>query len=257
MILLFGGTSETAEISERIAALGHDVLVSTATEIDLDTGSNRKIRRRSGRMDFDEIKSLIRDQGVEVVIDASHPFATILRDAARKAAESLDVPYLTFTRPALAYDYEKLFMADDHDHAADIAFSFGETVLATTGSKDIKTYVERSIDAGVTLVARVLDHPGSIEACRAAGLEDDQIIAGRGPFTVEQNLEHIEKSGAGVIVTKDSGAAGGVGEKVRAAQLAGARVVIVRRPEQNDNGVFETIDGLIEEFGKITNETAA
>ncbi|HEB72159.1 MAG TPA: precorrin-6x reductase, partial [Nitrospirae bacterium] len=42
MILVFGGTSDTAQVTQAIAGLGHEVTVSTATDIDIDIGENDK-----------------------------------------------------------------------------------------------------------------------------------------------------------------------------------------------------------------------
>ncbi|MGK7344444.1 MAG: precorrin-6A reductase [Candidatus Nitrospinota bacterium M3_3B_026] len=253
MILLLGGTSETGPIAERIARLGVDVLVSTATDIPLGTGDGERIRRRSGRLSAEGLARLIETEGAAVVVDATHPFAEEASREARQAASAAGIPYLVFSRPSIDCDYERLTIADDHEEAARIAFSFGVTVLAATGSKDIAVYAARARQAGPRLVARVLDHPASIESCRAAGLSDEDIIAGRGPFSVEENLEHIERAGAGVIVTKDSGAAGGVGEKIEAARRAGISAVMVKRPRREGGNVHETIDGLAAALREVLN----
>ncbi len=251
MILLLGGTSHTAEVAERIATLGYAVLVSTATEIELATGSHPSIRRRSGRLQYDELVTLIRDNGVVAVIDVTHPFATIVRENARKAAEELTIPYLTFIRPRLDYDCDKIHWADDHEGAAKLAFSFGRPVLTTTGSKVLEPYAWWSRETGTPLIARVLDYGPSISACREAGLDTSLVIARRGPFSVDDNLEQIKQYDIGVIVTKESGKAGGVGEKVEAAKEAGCELIVVRSPVDKGAGLFETIDGLINEFKKL------
>ncbi|MBF0509675.1 MAG: precorrin-6A/cobalt-precorrin-6A reductase [Deltaproteobacteria bacterium] len=43
MILLIGGTSETASFAEALAAAGFDVLVSTATDVALEVGRHPRI----------------------------------------------------------------------------------------------------------------------------------------------------------------------------------------------------------------------
>ena len=70
-----------------------------------------------------------------------------------------------------------------------------------------------------------------MDACRAAGIPEDRIIAGRGPFSVEENLAAIQRFGIGVIVTKDSGRSGGVEAKLAAAHQVHCRVIVIRRPE--------------------------
>jgi precorrin-6A/cobalt-precorrin-6A reductase len=85
----------------------------------------------------------------------------------------------------------------------------------------------------------------SLVACRRAGLPDSAILAVRGPFAVEQNRAAIRSAGAGVVVTKDGGVAGGVPEKVEAARLEGCRLVVVRRPASGADPAVHTIQDLI------------
>ena len=134
-----------------------------------------------------------------------------------------------------------------------MAFSFAKPVLLTTGSNNLSPYVEQATRTGLLLVARVLPREDSISACLRAGLPRERIITGKGPFTVEANREHIRRFNIGVLVTKDSGAAGGVPEKLRAARLESCQVVVVQRRVEGDTpeaaaalpNVCTTIDELI------------
>lgn len=257
MILLFGGTSDTAKVAQAIAGMGHQVTVSTATDINIDIGDNGAVKRIMGRMTLDEIKDLIRDKNVQAVVDTTHPYATIVRVNARCAADQTGTPYLTFVRPALVYDCKNIIWAEDYQQAAQIAFSLSKTVLTTTGSKNIGVFTAKSKETGVRMIARVLDYPESIEACRNAGLSEDCIIAGRGPFTVESNLRHIEQYDVGVVVTKDSGLAGGAPEKVEAVKRSGRKLVMIRKPDHSGDGAFESVDELMKEFDRVIKQRVA
>ncbi len=68
----------------------------------------------------------------------------------------------------------------------------------------------------------------------------------RGPFSVEENRRQLRAFGIGVLVTKDSGQAGGTAEKLQAAQAEGCRVVVVRRPAQENERFFSHIDSLLQ-----------
>ena len=50
MILLLGGTGESAAVAEGIAEAGYEVLVSAATDVPLNSGSHANLHRRSGRL---------------------------------------------------------------------------------------------------------------------------------------------------------------------------------------------------------------
>jgi precorrin-6A/cobalt-precorrin-6A reductase len=126
--------------------------------------------------------------------------------------------------------------AADHAEAAAMAFALGRPVLLTTGSRNLAPYAEAARRTGVPLAVRVLDAPESLAACRTAGIPEERIIAGRGPFSVEANLAAIRRFGIGVIVTKESGRAGGLDAKLAAADQTGAHVIVIRRPEETASG---------------------
>lgn len=246
MILLLGGTAETASLASALAEAGFRVLVSTATDVPLDIGSHPNISRRSGKLATAEMKQLVGERGVAAMVDAAHPYAAQVRKTAREVASELDLPYFRWRRAPALHESDFVSQEPDHKRAAKAAFAFGEPVLLTTGSGNLEPYVNEARKTNVRLVARVLSNPASIEACRVAGLSEDNVVSGRGPFSVEDNLYLIKRFNIGVIVTKDSGQPGGALEKIEAARLAGCRVVVVQRPEEVPGPAFNSVKHLVE-----------
>ena len=251
MILLIGGTSETAPLAAVLAAAGYAVLVSTATETPLAIGDHPRIARRSGRLDAEKMAALIAEKGIRAIVDAAHPYAVEAHRTAREAAARLAIPCLLFCRPALltpaAVPPEggpsasgppagrglpeiTVAFAADHAAAAALAFADRRPVLLTTGSRNLAPYADAARKTGIPLWVRVLDAPESLTACREAGIPAERIIAGRGPFSVEENLALIGRCGIGVLVSKESGRAGGLDAKLAAARLSGCRIVVIGRP---------------------------
>jgi precorrin-6A/cobalt-precorrin-6A reductase len=246
MILLLGGTSDTAPLAQRLAEAGQRVLVSTATDITLRVGDPALVERRSGPLDDTGLEALIRQQSVRIIVDATHPYATAIRERARRIAAEQGLRYLTLMRPSvIAPDEPIVEFAADHEDAARLAFSHGRPVLLTTGSKNLTPYAARAETSRLPLVVRVLDHADSLAACRRAGIPVGRILAGRGPFTVEQNQQDIRRFGIGVLVTKDSGDSGGTREKLAAARREQCRVVALRRPALDARDAFADVDALI------------
>ena len=91
--------------------------------------------------------------------------------------------------------------------------------------------------------ARVLNHPDSVTACHDAGLSDSEMLCADGPFKVEENIKHLQSFG--VLVTKDSGEAGGVDTKLEAARQCGCEVVVVERPSRPVPG-YASIEELVQ-----------
>jgi precorrin-6x reductase len=98
------------------------------------------------------------------------------------------------------------------------------------------------------LVARVLPLPESLAACAAVGLGSADIIQARGPFSVEDTQHAIRAHEARVLVTKESGEAGGLTEKLEAARREGCRVVLVNRPAEASPATCQTITGLLSQL---------
>ncbi len=251
MILLIGGTSETAPLASGIAAAGYEVLVSTATDVPLAIEEHPRIRRRIGRLDEEGLVALAKEKGIRAIVDAAHPYATAAHAAAQNAAKRLGVPCLRFSRPEALFPESRdiethpagstaggpesadtsVRFAADHREAATLAFADGRPVLITTGSRNIAPYAEAARRTGIPLTVRVLDAPESLAACRTAGIAEERIIAGRGPFSLEANLAAIRRFGIGVLVTKESGRAGGLEAKLAAASQANCQVIVLSRPE--------------------------
>lgn len=191
------------------------------------------------------------------VVDATHPFAEEISRQAARACGRRGLPYLRYERPAGDVP-DGVLTASDAAEAADLAVraalaepskaptspstapadscaaptspSTAPTIFLTVGSKSVATYADAAHAAGVRVVARVLPIAESVNACMAAGLEPRDIVAMQGPTSAVLDAALLRHFGARVLVTKESGAAGGFDEKLRAAELAGATAVVVARP---------------------------
>ncbi len=233
-ILLLGGAGETRALAEGLLAAGWQVLVSTATDYPLELGCHPNLRRRAGPLDEAWLEALLQQEQIAVVLVATHPYAVRIRALAHRVAAAQGLPCIHYERPAgteVDGVDANLIWADDHAEAARLAVAPRLAVLLTIGANNLAPYVEAAREAGCSLTARVLPREASLRRCRELGLPDGCVIAKQGPFSIEQNREHLHTAGAGVLVTKNSGMVGGFAEKIEAARLEGCLLVIVRRPE--------------------------
>ena len=258
MILLLGGTSDAAPLALLLARAGYRVLVSQATDTPLAVGDHPLVEGRRGPLDDAGLAAVIRNRGIRSLVDATHPYAAAIQRRAIRVAASMAIPCLRFERPPVIDGYQLeaggVEFVDDHAAAAAAAFAHRKPVLLTTGSTHLMPYVECSRRAGLPLVVRVLGDRRSLDACRRAGIggagvppaqPPPLLVTGRGPFSVQQNCCLIRAYGIGVLVTKDSGAAGGTREKLEAAQTEGCRVVVLRRPRIGGSQRFDRADALL------------
>lgn len=231
--VIFSGTTEGRELSLALAAEGIDVVVSVASEVGAEEqGSAEGITVARGLLDETGIRQLIR--GADVVVDATHPYAVLVTENIRRAAEQEGVRRLRLIRERSRAEAEGasglIRYAQTAAEAAQAAAERGGNVLLTTGSKDLPVYGEH-LDPE-HLFPRVLPLVSSIESCEAAGIPHRNIIAVQGPFSQALNEAVLRDYHIDVMVTKESGAAGGFAEKIRACQTAGIPAIVIRRPEE-------------------------
>ena len=230
--VIFAGTSEGRELSRALAEAGAKVVVSVASEVGAEEqGVFRGVQVEVGPKEADEIRAMIRD--ADLVIDATHPYAVIVTDNIRRAAEAEGVECLRLLRDeseSAPQESEDIFYVKDAAEAARLAEKIGGRVLLTTGSKELKTYAQ-CLDPEM-LYPRVLPVVSSIQACEEAGIPHRNIIAIQGPFSEELNKAVLQDYRIDLMITKDSGAAGGFGEKICAAGKCGVPVCVIRRPEE-------------------------
>ena len=248
-IALIGGTADADGLAKRLLDAGVDVEVSTASDLPLTLPCHPHLTRHSGVMDQTKMVAWLRKIGACALLDAAHPYATTLHTTAPLAAQETGIPYVLFLRASMDTRIGKrVYYAKTHDEAAKSAFSFGRNVLLTIGVKNIIPYAEEAKRKGLLFAARVLNHKNSINACHEVGLPEERIIVGTGPFSVEDNIRHLQSMDCGVLVTKDGGAAGGYLEKLAAAEQLDVEVVFVERPTP-PNGVktFSDMDEAVRE----------
>lgn len=232
-VLLFGGTSDGRILAERLADLPLELTISVATDYGRDMlrslpGSTTVL---TGRLDAPTMECLLRDQQYDIVIDATHPYATEASRTIRDAAESVGAPLLRLRRePGGEGDFFCL------PSAAEAARRLAQTegnVLLATGSKDLAAFAVVP-DFTRRLYPRVLPTVEALGECLRLGFARSNVIAMQGPFSRELNAALMRQFAIAILVTKDGGAAGGFREKVEAARDLGVRVLLIERPEDGD-----------------------
>lgn len=238
-IFLFGGTAEGHLLAERLAEAGNDVTCAVATDYGqavLEPRDNLTVL--VGRLTAGEMAERLGD--FDVVVDATHPYADKVSENIRAAAEQTDTPYYRLLRPR--EEAEDVLWADSPADAAAKLQELPGNVLLTTGSKDLKTFTAVK-DYPSRLFIRVLPSVESLTAALSLGYPASHVICMQGPFPKALNQAMMEAVGAKVLVTKDTGKAGGFLEKAEAARAAGAKLLVIRRPTEETG---YTLDALLE-----------
>lgn len=183
----------------------------------------------SGRLGREVRRGLLASKQARAIVDATHPYADKMSLQLMDLAQELGLPYLRLERPA-SFDRGEAEITYCHDFgdALRLAASKGKRIFLSTGVKELGRVQE--IEADVLWFARVTADLESVEKAVAAGIPQSRLCAMQGPFTRSFNEALLRQWQIDCLVTKDSGAAGGVDEKVEAASALGIPVIILARP---------------------------
>lgn len=230
-VLLLGGTAEARVLAVALVEEGVDVVSSLA-------GRVRRPRLPVGAVrvgGFGGVAGLRRELvGYDVVVDATHPFATTISASAATACAADGVPLLRLARPGWGASPGAAGWrwVSSSEEAAVVAAGSGGPVFLTTGRRSLTRFVPALGDLRV--LARVVD-PVDVELPPTW-----TILLARGPYSVDAERSLMRRHRIRVLVTKDSG--GDLTRaKLDAADDLGIGVVVVRRPA-GPAGVEEVSD---------------
>ena len=248
-ICIFGGTTEGRKLAEFLSGQPCDVTVCVATDYGqtlLPESEHVSVSAR--RLPVGEIVSLLTEKRFDLVIDATHPYAQSITKSIASACRETGTPRWRLLRSASGVSPEHTYVETVSDAAAFLSETEGN-ILLTTGSKELAGFSQLP-GFSERVWARVLPLQSSLDACAQAGLPASHIFAMQGPFSEAMNAAMLRTIGAQYLVTKDGGAPGGFEEKESAAKSAGARLVVIGRPPEEEGlSLSKTISALCTRFG--------
>lgn len=236
MILLLAGTSEGRRKAVSLARTGLPLMAAVATPHGAELlRHDFQGEIHCGPLDREAMGRLIALRGITRLVDATHPFAEEVSANALAAAAEACIPYERLEREELARrEGPGLKSVSSHGKAAALAAAGTGMIFLTVGSRRLEEYT-RLIDPR-RLVARILPLSSSLEKCLAQGLSPANIVAMQGPFDEQINRLLFARYGASLVISKESGPAGGTTEKVLAARALGIPLILISRPAAGDNG---------------------
>lgn len=231
-LFVLAGTEDGRKLAAEFQKRGHEVLVSTLTEYGAEIAESQGLKTRSGALDENQFKVMLKEQEIKALIDATHPYAENIRSLAQRVCHEEKVPYYRWERPKGKYSSDPLiYLERDIESAARCACHLGKRIFLSTGSKNLKQWMDYVGLKECEVFVRVLPTVQVLKQCEEVGLKPYQIIAAQGPFTRKFNEALWEQLKIDVVVTKESGQIGGTEEKVQACLDLKIPVIILERPE--------------------------
>ena len=237
-LLILGGTGEAAmlasEADKRFGAKLH-VVTSLAgrTKQPAPLAGETRIGGFGGAAALAEY---LRGDAIDLVIDATHPFAAKISAAARAACEVADVPRLVLVRPVWRPQAgDRWIEAADAPAAAKIVPEWGTRVFLTVGRRDLPAFAGHP---DCWFLIRLVEPPPEPLPFRT---ENFELIVARGPFTADAERALMLRHGIDIVVAKASGGAGTEAKLIAAREL-NRPVILLRRPPIEPGQVAERIE---------------
>jgi len=230
-ILVLGGTAEARALATALHARGDVVTTSLA-------GRTRHPRLPAGEVrtgGFGGIEGLaaaLRD--VDVLVDATHPFAATMTAHAHAAATRTGTPLVVLRRPGWTAG-----PGDDWRRVATLEEAAARCtgrVLLAIGRQGVEAF----LDADAWFLVRAIEPPAVLPP-RA------ELLLARGPFALDDERALLARHGIDLVVAKDSG--GATDAKLVVARERGIPVVMIDRPPLPDGvDVVATVEEALERF---------
>jgi len=179
----------------------------------------------------------LQQESIEMVIDATHPFAENISANAEAACRETGVRLVVFTRPP--WKPEKGDRWTEVPDAASAAAAIGaepRRVFLTVGRLQLPAFEAAPQH---DYLIRTIDPPNP-----PPNLPSYRLIMARGPFTLIDELQLLRSEGMRVLVTKNSGG-NAARAKIDAARVLKMDVILMRQPSRGAVRALHNLDAVV------------
>jgi precorrin-6A/cobalt-precorrin-6A reductase len=247
-ILILGGTSEARCLAERLASRA-DLAVTLSLAGRTAAPAAQPVPVRVGGFGGAAgLAAFLEAQAIDVLIDATHPYAAQISANAADAAARVRVPLLAIERPA--------WEPEDGDRWTEIADMPAAVAALGTAPRRVFLALGRNELRPFEAAPQHFYLVRSVDPVEPAlALPDAIYLTGRGPF--DEAAEHalLVQHRIDVIVAKNSGGAATHG-KIAAARQLGLPVIMLQRPPPR-SGAAENVEEALARLDHVLAPAAA
>lgn len=234
-ILILGGTREAARLAEKLACRPATRVVTSLAGRTANPATIAGETRTGGFGGASGLADFLITEGIDLIVDATHPFASRISANAGMAAKAAQIRRMVLLRPQwLPQQGDRWRIVDTLEDAARVLPDATRTFLAL-GSQHLAPFTTRP---DCHFVVRMIDAP----ACGLPLAAYDLVVARPGSDPGEE-ARLFERHRIGHLVCRNSGG-DGARAKLDAARALELDVVMVRRPEPPAGETFATVEAL-------------
>jgi precorrin-6A/cobalt-precorrin-6A reductase len=220
-ILILAGTSEVRDLASHLSLLLPQASLTASFAGAISNLPNLGIPTRTGGFGgVDGIAAYLQRHSVDLVVDATHPFAAQMTRHAATACLRTNTPFIRLQRPSWKETAEDNWLVVAGLDAAAEALPPGARPFIAVGRKEIQTFCHRT---DLQAIVRMIEPP------MAPLPESWLLMLSRPARSVEEELDLLTSHNVTHIVSKNSGGERSYG-KIAAARQAGVQVIMISRP---------------------------
>jgi precorrin-6x reductase len=246
---VFSGTSDGNQLANELAQQGYPVVVSVATQYGGEVAAQHcsGVSVWAGHQGVEAQKQALSQSQARAIVDATHPYASLISEQLMALSKNLNIPYLRFERPS-SFVADTGIECNSTEQAAEQAIKHGQRIFLTTGSKNLATFLRASGATEREWFVRVTPEPEFIQRAIDLGVPRSHICAMQGPFSQAFNEALWRDLKIDCVITKDSGDAGGYQAKVAATQALSIPLLVIKRPKLDYPFVTSTFDAVLRQL---------
>jgi precorrin-6A/cobalt-precorrin-6A reductase len=247
-ILILGGTLEARRLGHHLARRADVAVTMSLAGRTVAPVAQAVPVRIGGFGGASGLEDYLIAERIDVLIDATHPYAAIMSTNAAQAAAATGVRFLALRRPPwLRQSSDRWTEVADMPAAVRALGAAPRHVFLALGRKELAPFVAapqhhyliRSVDP----VSPPLDLPHA------------DYLTARGPFSEEDDRALLARYCIDVIVSKNSGGDSSYG-KIAAARGLGIEVVMLRRPQLPAAASVDTVEAALSWLDHVFLTTA-
>ena len=236
-ILILGGTAEARALAEALASRKEFAVTVSLAGRTAEPLPQAAPVRSGGFGGTEGLARYLRDERIDVLIDATHPYAAAISANAARAADNAGVKLLALRRPPWERidgdDWIEVASVEDAVRALGQApkrvfLALGRNELQPFAAAPQHSYLVRSVDP--------VDPPLAVP--------DATYIEARGPFSESDDHALLARHSIEAIVAKNSGGKATYG-KIEAARALRLPVIMLKRPAPPDVASVATAEEIV------------
>ena len=233
-ILILGGTTEARRLAERLAERANVAVTVSLAGRTTAPATHAVPVRIGGFGGAEGLGQHLTAEGVDALVDATHPYAAIISANAADAAAATRVPLLALRRPPwMPHSGDRWIEVADAAAAVQALGEAPRRVFLALGKSEIGTFAQVPQHHYLVRSVEPVEPPMAVPHA--------SYVIGRGPFTETDDRALLAAHAIDLVVARNSGGTATYG-KIAAARALRLPVILLRRPALPAVPTVETVE---------------